>query len=89
MICPNNQTSSCPFAFNEVSEAAQGYGCLPSPFEIIKLRTELGKTWACHDEPSVPCTGAIKYLKEHNLPYKVLDKNLITERDNWITGEKL
>lgn len=25
----------CPFAFNDESEKVQGYGCIPTPYEII------------------------------------------------------
>ena len=73
----------CPFAFTDISEQVQNYGCLPSPYEIIEMRIEFGKTWACHDEPSVPCAGAIKYLYEHDMPWKVIDPVLVTEGDNW------
>ena len=75
--------TTCPFAFTHESEQAQNYGCLPSPYDIIKMRTEHGKTWACHSIPTKPCIGAIRYLKNNGLPYHVVDKCLITESDNW------
>lgn len=75
---------ACPFAWwTEISNEAQNYGCLPSPFDIVNMRVHHGKTWACHSEQTVPCLGAINYLKEKGLPYKVLDNVLITELDNW------
>lgn len=77
----NNNT--CPFAFTEASEVAQSYGCLPTPYEITRMRVEHGKTWACHAEPIKPCIGAIKHLKEKGLPYQVIDKNLVTEGEDW------
>lgn len=73
----------CPFAFTELSEQVQNYGCLPSPYEIVQMRVKYGKTWACHDEPTIPCIGTINYLKEKGLPYKVIDPVLVTEQVNW------
>lgn len=74
---------SCPFSFTEESEKVQNYGCLPTPFEILNMRVKHGKTWACHSNPDKPCLGAINYLKENNMPFSIVDKKLITEKDNW------
>lgn len=74
---------TCPFAYTNESEMAQNYGCLPTPFQIINMRIHYGKTWACHSEPDIPCKGAIQYLKEHDLPYKVIDPELLMERSAW------
>ena len=75
--------TGCPFAFTEESEVIQSYGCLPSPYEIIQMRIQSGKSWACHSDRKVPCKGAIMYLKKEGLPHKVIDPVLVTELDDW------
>lgn len=87
--CPDNDTSDCPFAYTESSEYAQNMGCLPTPYEIRNMRVNHGKSWACHKDPTKACTGAIKFLKEKGLPYKVIDVKLVTELEDWslYTGE--
>jgi hypothetical protein len=79
----DSQNCCCPFAWTLASEEAQNYGCLPSQYDIVQMRVEHGKTWACHDEPTTPCIGAINYLKEKCLPYKVIDTDLLTESSMW------
>ena len=84
MNCKNCSTiGSCPFAFSDESEQAQNYGCLPTPMEILSMRLHHSKTWACHDNHKKPCLGAIQFLKEYNLSFKVIDKNLVTLDDPW------
>lgn len=46
----------------------------------MKLRVELGKTWACHNDRAKPCIGAIRALKEAGLSFKYLgDESLVDE----------
>ena len=74
----DNCCYTCPFAFTDASERAQGYGCLPTPHEILQMRTVHGKTWACHYDANKPCAGAIAELKRRGEQFKVLDPALIT-----------
>lgn len=84
MACDlNSDKCSCPFAFTESSERVQNYGCLPTPMDIVSMRVHHGKTWACHDEPTKPCLGGIKFLREKGLPHRVIDHDLVTERNDW------
>lgn len=83
MACIDKPNSACPFAFTEMSERVQNYGCLPIPADIIRMRVKYSKTWACHSEPTKPCKGAIRHLRNHKLPYTVIDSNLVTEKSNW------
>jgi len=79
-----SETGGCPFAWwTEESEQIQNYGCLPSSHDIVQMRIKHGKTWACHSNPDKPCLGAINYLKEHELPFQVIDKELVTEQSDW------
>lgn len=78
-----SEEGGCPFAYTEISDQVQNYGCLPSPLEIINMRVIHGKTWACHENTQKPCLGAISHLRKNNLPYKVIDTKLLTEQDEW------
>lgn len=78
-----SESCTCPFAFAEASDQVQNFGCLPTPQDIVRMRINHGKTWACHDEPTKPCIGAIRFLKENNLPHKVIDIELVTEKHDW------
>lgn len=83
MSCNTKIDSACPFSFTEMSESVQNLGCLPTPFEIRNMRVVHGKTWACHENPTKPCAGAIRWLKEEGLPYEVIDTQFLTENSDW------
>lgn len=78
--------NGCPFSFTEESEMIQNYGCLPTPQDIVRMRVEFGKTWACHAEPSKPCAGGIDFLRKKGYDYKVIDKVLVTETSDFLVG---
>tara|TARA_R110000851_G_scaffold11354_1_gene39874 strand:- start:1089 stop:1352 length:264 start_codon:yes stop_codon:yes gene_type:complete len=83
-MCTNEcQKTSCPFAFTNLSEQVQNYGCLPTPHNIRDMRVKHGKTWACHSVPEKPCAGGIKYLHKEGLDGKVINKDLLTEDSDW------
>lgn len=74
---------ACPFAYNDYSEQAQNYGCLPSGQGIVRMRQNHGKSWACHSNPKKPCLGALNYMREKGLEFKVIDPILLTEQSDW------
>ena len=80
--CRQCSKNGCPFAFTDVSEQIQNYGCLPTPIDIIVMRVDYGKTWACHSNPTKPCLGGLIALKERGFDYKV-NEELLTENSDW------
>lgn len=77
------ESSAFTFAYSGMSETVQNYGCLPTPQEIVVMRIKHGKTWACHEDPSKPCQGALDHLRREGHQFKVIDPKLVTEKDPW------
>lgn len=73
----------CPFAFTDLNETIQSYGCIPTPHEIRTMRVEHAKTWAYHSNYREPYTDAIRWLKENWYPHKIVDTELLNERSDW------
>lgn len=73
---------SCPGAASHSSEYAQSLGCLPSLYDLVKMRTVHNKTWACHSDFTKPCLGVLRELKRRNLPHKPTAE-LLTLEDAW------
>lgn len=78
----NCHKTSCPAAFTDESEHVQGFGCLPSLWDIVQLRIKQNKTWECHSSPGKPCIGAIKYMKERQIECTVIEP-LLTLKHDW------
>jgi len=73
---------ACPFAYTEESEQVQNYGCLPTPIDIVNMKVNHDKTWACHSNPTKPCMGALKYFEKNDIPTTV-NGELLTEDSDW------
>jgi hypothetical protein len=75
-------TGGCPFAYNDISEQIQNYGCLPSSTDILVMKVKYNKTWACHSNPTKPCLGSQIRLKEMGFEWKQVGE-LVTEDTGW------
>lgn len=65
----------CPFAFTDESEYVQELGCLPSPWDIIKMKRKSDHNWACHSNEKVICSGFVEFVKEYP-SYKYADLDM-------------
>lgn len=61
---------ACPFSLFEAAEQAQNWGCLPSPCEIMKIKTETGKNWPCHEDENRICAGFVEACRETGTEYR-------------------
>jgi hypothetical protein len=50
---------TCPFndGNTEAASIVQNYGCLPTKFEILRMKDNENKEWRCHDDLSLICGG--------------------------------
>ena len=88
-MCDENSPShcstrgSCPFSNTLESDRAQGYGCLPTQFDIVEMRVNHGRTWACHSDETKPCKGALTHMREKGIECTVINPVLVTENEDW------
>ncbi|UNA01634.1 DNA polymerase [Bacillus phage vB_BcgM] len=81
----NNGTGgciTCPFAYTDDSEQAQNYGCLPTEYDIIKMKEDTGHNWACHYDDTVMCGGFITEVKRRRQDLDLTKGGLISY-DTW------
>lgn len=64
------ECKTCPFAFSDESENVQNLGCLPTPQEILRIKRDTGKNWACHDNESRPCAGYVRAARKLGIDYR-------------------
>lgn len=62
--------SSCPFSLLPEAEMALNLGCLPEPYEIMKIKRETGKNWSCHRDETMICVGFVEHCREQGVDYK-------------------
>lgn len=89
--------NGCPILIHTLQgEIVSNYGCLPCYSEVLKWYKDTGKVWACHENPTKPCTGFLKSAKKKGENVVVTkDTMLITELmtieeiyDNGISHER-
>jgi len=78
----------CPFNEGMTDEAdmAQGYGCLPSGYDIIQMKKASGHNWACHSDENKVCAGLCHQAKDKNL--NLAEGNLIRYSSWFHAGEE-
>lgn len=71
--------NSCPLAWTDESERVQNYGCLPSGYDIIRMKEETGNNWACHSNCNRVCQGLIAINEELKLGFDMNSGELIRD----------
>lgn len=80
LIC--STIGCCPGAFNDRSEQAQRYGCLPTIWDIVEMKVKHNKTGACHSNESKPCLNGLKAVAAAGYDPKP-EGDLLTLQDDW------
>lgn len=80
--CGSGGCFTCPFS--ETDEAIQLYNlaCLPSQYDIIKIKEKSGHNWECHSDKKVLCGGYARFIQEYRPDLSVKTGNLISF-DTW------
>lgn len=66
----NGICKACPLALTDESEKVQNYGCLPSAYEIARMKLDHNKNWHCHEDQDKLCVGYLQWAKEKGWDYK-------------------
>lgn len=56
--------TACPFAYTDLSEQAQNYGCLPTPANFFEVFNATGQVISCHEDKAKKCVGFLIFAKE-------------------------
>lgn len=73
--------NTCPFAFTDEAAQAQNYGCLPTPQDIILMKTNNNTNWVCHNSKHRLCAGFKETCDERGLDYNTGNRMTLRE---WI-----
>lgn len=85
--CGSGGCVTCPFSFNEHSEQAQNYGCLPDKNEIIKMKESSGHNWSCHHDGDILCGGFARHLIEERPDLDIEEGGLLLYEEWYKEGE--
>lgn len=81
--CGSGGCVSCPFSYNDEADQAQNYGCLPTRWDIIKMKEKSGHNWACHYDETVLCGGFARHVIEERADLDIKEGSLISYND-WV-----
>lgn len=78
---------TCPFSENDGAEELLNYGCLPTPYDILKMKKESGHNWACHYNENSLCRGLVEHNEKYNSDLNLTTGNLISY-ETWYYEEE-
>jgi hypothetical protein len=87
-ICGSGGCVTCPFSSNDKAEQVQNWGCLPTPYDIIKMKEKSGHNWSCHSDATVLCGGFARYVTENRPDLDIKQGNLISYEVWYLEGEE-